>query len=79
MTLEKRFRTLRRELATEVAGAKGEELAGLRYRLARFVGVFRYVFSRRIRRRSVSAAVVELMTLDGAREQYTAQLRQLDR
>jgi hypothetical protein len=27
----------------------------------------------------MSAAVVELMTLDGAREQYAAQLRQLDR
>ena len=70
---------LRRELATEVAEAKGERLAAVRYRLARIFGVFRYAFFRRIRRASVSAAVVQLMTLDGAREQYAAQLRQLDR
>ena len=70
---------LRRELATEVAEAKGEKLAAVRYRLARIAGAFRYAFSGRRRRASVSAAVVELMTLDGAREQYHAQLRQLDR
>jgi len=29
--------------------------------------------------RALSAVVVELMTLDGARKQYVAQLRQLDR
>ena len=29
--------------------------------------------------RALSAIVVELMTLDGARKQYVAQLRQLDR
>jgi hypothetical protein len=70
---------LRRELATEVAEAKGEKLAAIRYRLARIFGAFRYTFFGRRRRASVSATVVELMTLDGAREQYAAQLRQLDR
>jgi ribosomal protein L29 len=68
---------LRRELATEVAEVKGEKLAAVRYRLARIFGALRYAFSGRIRR--ASATVVELMTLDGAREQYFAQLRQLDR
>ena len=70
---------LRRELATEVAEAKGENLTAVRYRLARIFGMFRYAFFWRIRRASVSATVVELMTLDGARKQYVAQLRQLDR
>jgi len=70
---------LRRELATEVAEVKGEKLAAVRYRLARIFGALRYAFSGRIRRASASATVVELMTLDGAREQYFAQLRQLDR
>jgi hypothetical protein len=70
---------LRRELATGLAEAKGERLAALRYRLARIVGAIRYAFSGRSRRASMSAAVVELMTLDGARKQYVAQLRQLDR
>jgi hypothetical protein len=69
---------LRRELATEVAEAKGEKLAAVRYRLARIFGAFRNAFFGRIRRASLSTAVVELMTLDGAREQYVAQLRQLD-
>ena len=67
---------LRRELATEVAEAKGEKLAALRYRLADNCWRVRYAFSWRIRRASISAAVVELMTLDGAREQYSHQLRQ---
>jgi hypothetical protein len=70
---------LRRELATGLAEAKGEKLAALRYRLARIVGVIRYAFSGRSRRASMSTAVVELMTLDGAREQYANQLRRLDR
>jgi predicted secreted protein len=70
---------LRRELATEMAGAKGEKLAAVRYRLTRISGAFRYAFSKRIRQASVAASVVELMTLDGAREQYATQLRQLDR
>jgi hypothetical protein len=70
---------LRRELATEVAEAKGEKLAAVRYRLARIVGAFHFAFFGRRRRTSASAVVVELMTLDGAREQYAAQLRQLDR
>jgi hypothetical protein len=64
---------LRRELATEVAGSKG------RYRSIRMFGALRHAFSRRIRSASISATVVELMTLDGAREQYATQLRQLDR
>jgi len=70
---------LRRELATEVAEAKGENLAAVRYRLARIFGMVRYAFFWRLKRASVSATVVELMTLDGARKQYIAQLRQLDR
>ena len=70
---------LRRELATEVAGANGEKLAAVRYRSTRLFGSFRHAFSRRIGRASMSAAVVGLMTVDGAREQYAAQLRQLDR
>jgi ribosomal protein L29 len=76
--LQENFK-LRRELATEVAEAKGEKLAAVRIRLARIVGIFRYAFFWRKRRASVSATVVELMTLDGARKQYVAQLRQLDR
>ena len=70
---------LRRELATEVAEAKGENLPAVRYRLARILGTFRFALLWRLRRASVSATVVELMTLDGARKQYVAQLRQLDR
>lgn len=70
---------LRRELATGLAEAKGEKLAAVRYRLARIVGAIRYAFSGRSRRAAVSTAVVELMTLDGAREQYANQLRRLDR
>src|ERR1043166_2687162 len=69
---------LRRELATEMAEAKGEKLAAVRYRSTRLVGVLRHAFAGRIRRAPMLAAVVELMTLDGAREQYAAQLRQLD-
>jgi predicted secreted protein len=70
---------LRHELATEVVGAKGGKLAAARYRSARIFGALRYAFSGRIKRASMSAAVVELMTLDGAREHYTTQLRQLDK
>jgi hypothetical protein len=70
---------LRRELATGLAEAKGERFAALRYRLARIVGAIRYAFAGRSRRASMSTAVVELMTLDGAREQYANQLRRLDR
>lgn len=46
--------------------------------LARIVGAIRYAFTGRNRRASVSTAVVELMTLDSAREQYANQLRRLD-
>jgi len=70
---------LRRELATEVAEANGEKLAAFRYRSTRLFGTFRHAFSAKTRRAPMLAAVVELMTLDGAREQYAAQLRQLDR
>ena len=70
---------LRRVLATEMAEVRGEKLPAVRYRLARIFGAFRYAFFGRSRRASLSAAVVELMTLDGAREQYANQLRQLDR
>ena len=70
---------LRRELATGLAEAKGEKLAAVRYCLARIVGAIRYAFSGRSRQASVSTAVMGLMTLDGAREQYANQLRRLDR
>jgi hypothetical protein len=70
---------LRRDLATGLAEVRGEKLAAARYRLARIVGAIRYAFSGRSRRASVSTTVVELMTLDGAREQYASQLRRLDR
>jgi hypothetical protein len=70
---------LRRHLATEVAGANGEKLAAVRYRSTRIFGALRHAFSGRVRQASMSTAVVELMTLDGAREQYATQLRQLDR
>jgi hypothetical protein len=69
---------LRRDLATGLADAKGEKLAAVRYRLARIVGAIRYAFSGRRRRAAVSKAVVELMTLNGAREQYASQLQRLD-
>ena len=64
---------LRRELATEVAGGK------VRYRSTRIFGALRHAFFGRIRRASISATIVKLMTLDGTREQYATQLRQLDR
>jgi|SRR6516225_5056951 len=64
---------LRRELATEVAGGK------VRYRSTRIFGALRHAFFGRIRRASISAAIVKLMTSDGASEQYATQLRQLDR
>jgi hypothetical protein len=73
---------LRRELATEVAEAKGEKLAAVRLRLARIFGAFRYAL--RIRSAPVSAAIGQLdlakqpMTLEDAREQHIHQLRQLD-
>jgi hypothetical protein len=70
---------LRRELATEVAGAKGARLAGVSYRSGRIFGALRHAVSGRITRASMTEAIVGLMTLDGAREQYAAQLRQLDR
>jgi hypothetical protein len=63
---------LRRELATEVAGGK------VRYRSTRIFGALRHAFFGR-RPVSISATIVKLMTLDGAREQYATQLRQLDR
>jgi len=40
---------LRRELATEVAEAKGENLAAVRYRLARIFGMVRYAFFWRLK------------------------------
>jgi hypothetical protein len=64
---------LRRDLATEVVGGK------VRYRSTRIFGALRHAFSGRNRRASVAATVVELMTLDGAREQYATQLRHLDK
>jgi hypothetical protein len=51
---------LRRELATEVAEAKGDRLASLRLCLARIFGAFRYTLFGRIKPASVSAAIGEL-------------------
>jgi hypothetical protein len=70
---------LRREVGTEMAGANGSKLAAIRYRSTRIFGTLRQTFSRKMTRASMRATIVELMTLDGAREQYAAQLRQLDR
>ena len=75
---------LRRELATEVAEAKGEKLAAVRLRLTRIFGAFRYALFGTVRPASVSAAVGELrpirepMTLTDAGNQPTPQRRQLD-
>jgi hypothetical protein len=70
---------LRRELATDLADVGGAKLAAVRYRLARVFGSVRYALSGRARRASASRAVLELMTLDGAREQYANQLQRLDK
>jgi len=76
---------LRRELATEVAEAKGQKLAALRLTMARIFGAFRYSLFGRVRPASVSATGGELapakepMALGYAREQRANQLRQLDR
>jgi hypothetical protein len=70
---------LRRELATEVAEVKGVKLANFQFRLARMFGALRYSLFGRIRKPTISAGVLELLTLEGAREQYVAHLRQLDR
>jgi hypothetical protein len=70
---------LRRELATGLGDVKGAKLAPVRYRLARILGAVRHALSGRTRRASMSTAVVELMTLAGAREQYANQLRRLDK
>jgi hypothetical protein len=80
--LEKALREnfqVRRELAAQVADVKGDRLAPVRFRLARAFGALRYALLARRSRASLSAAVLELMTLEGAREQYIAQLQQLDR
>ena len=75
---------LRRELATEVAEAKGEKLAAVRLRLTRIFGAFRHALFGTVRPASVSAAVGELrpirepMTLTDAGNQPTPQRRQLD-
>lgn len=74
---------LRRELAIEVAEAKGEKLAAVRFRLARIFGALRYALFGGIRPASISP-VGELdldkepMTLEVALGQYTYQ-RQLER
>jgi len=73
---------LRRELAAEVAEAKGKKFAAVRLRLAKIFGAFRHAL--RIRSAPVSAPILQLdlarrpMTLEDAREQHTHRLRQLD-
>jgi hypothetical protein len=75
---------LRRELATEVAEAKGDRLAAIRLHLARIFGALSYALFGKVRPASVSAAVGELnrvkepLTLEG-RQQYARRLRQPDR
>ena len=75
---------LRRELATEVAEAKGQKLAAVRLRLTRIFGAFRHALFGTVRPASVSAAVGELrpirepMTLTDAGNRPTPQRRQLD-
>ena len=75
---------LRRELATEVAEAKGEKLAAVRLRLTRIFGAFRHALFGTVRPASVSAAVGELrpirepMTLTDAGHQPTPQRRLID-
>jgi len=69
---------LRRELATEVAESNGGKISPLS------VTDWRESLACSAMPSSgglggVSATVVELMILDGARKQYVAQLRQLDR
>jgi hypothetical protein len=76
---------LRRELATEVAEAKGDRLAAIRLHLARIFGALSYALFGKVRPASVSAAVGELnrvkepLTLEGARQQYAHRLQQPDR
>ncbi|HEY6920213.1 MAG TPA: hypothetical protein VI390_01225 [Methyloceanibacter sp.] len=76
---------LRRELATEVAEAKGEKFAAVRLHVARMLGAFRYAVFGRVRSAPVSASARQLeltkrpTTLDYAREQRMQQLGQLDR
>jgi len=73
---------LRRELATEVAEAKGERLAAVRLHLARIFGALSYALFGKIRPASVPATVGDLdrvkepITLEGARQQYAHRLRQ---
>ena len=67
---------LRRELATGLTGAK---FTAARYRWAGIVDALRYALFGRTKKASLSTAVGELMTLDGARAQYAAKLRQLDK
>jgi hypothetical protein len=87
--LEKALREnlkLRRELAAEVAEAKGKRLAFLGYPWRESLARFRYAFYGKIRSRSAPAAVAppsdpvkEPRALKRAREQYIHQLRQLDK
>jgi len=75
---------LRRDLATEVAEAKGEKLAAVRFRLARIVGAFRYAVFGGIKPASGSPSVGRLdpakgpMTLEGVPKQATRQRRELN-
>jgi len=75
---------LRRELAIEVAEAKGKKFASVRFRLARIFGALRYALFGGIRPASTSAVGEldlnkEAIPLEAAREQYTHQRSQLER
>ena len=75
--LQENFK-LRRELQRG-GRSQGRKTCRCPYSIRRESSACSYAFFWRNRRASVSATVVELMTLDGARKQYVAQLRQLDR
>jgi hypothetical protein len=75
---------LRRELAIEVAEAKGEKLAAIKFRLARMFGAFRCSLFGGIRPASTSAGREldlnnKAITLEAARAQYTHQRSQSER
>jgi hypothetical protein len=80
---------LRRELATEVAEAKGDKLAAVRFRLASVLGAINYALFRRVKAASLppaSSPIVgrpdpdkTLMKSEAARKQYTHQRQQLGR
>jgi hypothetical protein len=75
---------LRRELAIQVAEAKGEKLAAIKFRLARTFGSFHYALFGGIMPASTSAGREldlnnKAITLEAARSQYNHQRSQSER